>query len=348
MEKNNKLSRIDRAIADNIPDITSSFEENAGIVQDFIVFILHRMQFDLFGFTTFKLSDFTKATGRHRPSLSYIIDRFEKGIEKAPERGGYKFQTVFDYALHEMMRKNLIFEKAYTTLEGNREIKLEAIRIISDLKITYDPQNKKTKIYQVKISDELLNGFVRRYYTLDFSAYKAIGKGRGGDQRKTFMIYIAKLRHILWSKNMLTTTLALDQLVHAAGIKAAEAKHKKQNVKRLLDTVRTKTGFSLKYEFITGNTAYTYFVKLTFPYTPYPLKEEHLFYADLIDSLKLYYLKYNKDTGGFQEWLNDASQAMDAKVYHLKRCFYKRTSKELTDVEAVHLIKFGLDFSGKL
>src|SRR5699024_5905848 len=322
-----------------------SFEENAGIVQDFILFILHRMQFDLFGFATFKLSDFTNATGRHRPTLSYLVDRFEKGLEKAPERGGYKFQTVFDFALYEMMQKNLIFEKAYTTIEGKRERKQEVIRIIADLKITYDPQNKKTKIYQVKISNELLNGFVRRYYTIDFQAYKKIGKGRGGDERKTFMIYIAKLRHILWSKNMRTTTLALNQLVQAAGIKAVEPKHKKQNVKRLLDTVRTKTGFPLEYEFISGNAAYAYFVKLTFPYTPFPFKGEHVFYVDLIDSLKLYYLKYNQNTEGFQEWLTDSNQGMEPKVYHLKRCFYNRTLKELTDVEAIHMIKFGLDFS---
>src|SRR5699024_795065 len=115
MENKTKLSRIDRAIADNIPDITSSFEENAGIVQDFILFILHRMQFDLFGFATFKLSDFTNATGRHRPTLSYLVDRFEKGLEKAPERGGYKFQTVFDFALYEMMQKNLIRSEEHTS-----------------------------------------------------------------------------------------------------------------------------------------------------------------------------------------------------------------------------------------
>lgn len=343
MEKKNKLSRIDRAIADNIPDISVNFKENAGIVQDFIVFILYQMQVDLFGYATFKLAEFCKATGRTRVSLSYVSDRFKE--EKDITLAGYKFQTVFDFALLEMMRKNLIFENAYTTKEGDKEIQLESIRIISDLKITYDPHNRKAKVYQVHISPELLNGFVKRYYTLDVNAYKIMGKGRNGDERKSFMIYLARLRHILWSKKMLSTTLALDQLVKEAGINSKEPKHKKLAIKRLLTAVQEKTDFDVEFEFINGKSVFQYYVKLTFPYTPHPIKAEHVFYADLITSLKTFYQKSFGSLDGFQGWLNDDTADLDVKVYHLKRCFYRISSKELSDPEALNMIKLGLDFS---
>lgn len=45
----NSLSRIDRAVADNIKDILRSFGTQAGLVQDFIVFISCRLKTDLFG-----------------------------------------------------------------------------------------------------------------------------------------------------------------------------------------------------------------------------------------------------------------------------------------------------------
>lgn len=341
MQNNTKLSRIDRAIADNIPDISLNFKENAGIVQDFIVFILHQIQIDLFGYATFRLSDFCRATGRTRASLSYVSERFQEGKETV--LAGYRFQTVFDFALLEMMRKNLIFQKAYTTLEGNKEIQLESIRILSDLRITYDPQNKKAKIYQVYISPELLNGFVKRYYTLDLQAYRRVGKGRNGDERKSFMIYLFRLRHILWSKKTTSTTLALDQLIEVAGIRAKIPKHKKLAVKRLFSTIKERTDFKLDFEFINGRTPYRYYVKITFPYTPFPMREEHIFYSDLLGSLKTFYEKRYRKEDGFQEWLNDSALGLDVKIYHLKRCFYRRTAKELSDVESLNMIKFGLD-----
>lgn len=344
MKKTTELSRIDRAIADNMPDIELNFKENAGIVQDFIVFILRQIQFDLFGFTSFTLADFCKATGRHRPSLSYINELFSSEKQQAPEVGGYKFETVFDYALYEMMQKNLIFSKAYTTVDGDKEIKLEAIRIISDLRITYDPQNKKRKIYNVNISPELLEGFVKRYYNIHFEAYKALGKGKNGDQRKGFIIYLSKIRHILWSKKNIATVLTVDALAKAAGIKTNEDKHRKQSVKRLLDTVNDKTEFKIKYEFITSNSSYAYYIKLIFPYSPHPVKEEHIFYADLINSLKDFYKTKEEKSEGFQGWLNNHYVDLPAKVHHLKRCYYVRYRIELNNEEALNVIKMGLNF----
>lgn len=344
MKKTTELSRIDRAIADNIPDIEINFKENSGIVQDFIIFILKQVQFDLFGFTTFTLADFCKATGRTRVSLSYIDKRFNNTQIDPPEVGGYKFETVFDYALYDMMQKNLIFTKAYTTVRGDKEIKLEAIRIISDLRITYDAQNKKRKIYNVNISPELLEGFVRRYYNIDFIAYKALGKGRNGDQRKRFMIYLSKIRHILWSQKTTSTILTVDELAKAAGIKTNEDKHRKQSVKRLLDTVNEKTDFNVIYKFITAKSRYAYYIQLTFPYSPHAVKEDHIFFADLIDSLSEFYKTKEEKVENFQEWLTNHYVDMPAKAHHLKRCYYKRYRIELSDKEAINVIKTGLTF----
>src|SRR5690606_14222587 len=109
------LSRIDRSVADNLNDIRKSFGEDAGIVKDFIVFISKNLKKDLFGYSKFTLKDFCKESGRNRQDLAkkhpYFIANPKAII---PEYFGHEFISVFDYALFNMLQKNIIFAKLYT------------------------------------------------------------------------------------------------------------------------------------------------------------------------------------------------------------------------------------------
>jgi len=94
------ISRIDRAVADNIKDIQRSFGNQSGIVQDFIVFISRRLKVDLFGYTRFTIQEFCRHTGRRRQELAMVHPDFASGKLLPPVIRGFAFQTVLDYALY--------------------------------------------------------------------------------------------------------------------------------------------------------------------------------------------------------------------------------------------------------
>lgn len=346
MAKITELGRIDRAVADNLTDIRENFEDYSGIVQDFIVFILQQVKFDLFGFTRFTLDDFCKASGRNRQDLALIHPMFVKGSKKPPEVNGFKFETIFDFGLYIMMKQNLVFKKAYKTKDGGQEITLEGIRIISDVRLNLNRKSKTIKIYTVKISPELLEGFIKRYYTIDSNAYKIIGKGKGGDNRKAFLIYLSRLRHILWSNGQESTIISVDVLCEQANIGAKEAKHKKLALSRTLKALKEKAGFPFKYDFVSAETNFEYFVRLDFPNVVVDFKNEHSFYSSLFrDLTSLFHKKYGHKAFDikepFQEWLTNNGLDFAEKAELLRKVYYRNFDKNLSDADIIEFMKIG-------
>lgn len=344
MAKLTDLGRIDRAVADNLSDIKDSFDEYSGIVQDFIVFISQQITYDLFGFTTFTISDFCKSSGRNRQQLAIKHPLFTNTKKKPPQIDGFDFETVFDYALIVMLQRNLVFKKVYQTKENNRIIHLESIRILSDVRIELDKSNKGVKRYKVKISSELLNGFIKRYYTLDNKAYSLIGKGKGGDNRKTFIIYLSRLRHILWSTKQEEIVLPVDEICRAADIIRSENKHKKEAVNRLLKAVKEKSKFFLNYEFV-SNGSYSYYVRLEFG-KPTSYKAPHNFYLTLMNQLEDVYNNLKKPISNniepFQEWLTNHNLEYHQKITAIRYAYKSALAINLSENEAFQILKYGL------
>lgn len=350
MDKITDLGRIDRAVADNLADIRESFDDYSGIVQDFIVFISQQLKYDLFGFTKFTLEDFCKSSGRNRQDLALIHPLFTSGKKQAPDVNGFKFQTVFDYALIVMMQRNLIFKNSYETKENEQRIVLESIKIISDVRLNINRKAKEVKLYEVRISQDLLDGFIKRYYTIDNQAYKLVGKGKGGDNRKSFLIYLSRLRHILFSQQKSQTIIPLDVLCKHAGITAEKSFHRKQSLERVFDQFKEKGKFAFEYAFVSatkGNAAYH--VKITFLRLEAfdQIKAEHIFYKSLLDGLRTIYdriystQQFENRKEPFQDWLSGNWNHQE-KADLVRKVFYKQKNKNLTDQEIEDIFQFGL------
>lgn len=341
-----RIGRVDRAVADNTAAIKESFGEQALLVQDFIIFIMKNLKENLFGFTEFTLAEFCAATGNTRQQLSIVDPIFKPGSKlKPPVKSGVTFSTVFDYALYSMMQKNIILSNKYTTKKGEQTIHLESIGIISDINIILGAAGKKR--YQVKISPDIIEGFVSRYYTMDPNAYRLLGKGKKSDMRKTFLIFLCKVRHILFSNAVTEKIYALDVLAAEAGIQAKQTYHTKQSLTRILDKIK-ETGFPFDYEFVSiKKNAAQYHVKLVFEKVfPDTISKEHLFFYSLMDDLSLYFKatygdKNFKDKEPFQRWLTNAEYNVDVKLQILKKLYNKFFSTPLTDVEAMAIITNG-------
>lgn len=317
----NSLSRIDRAIADNIKDIQRSFGAQAGLVQDFIVFISHRLKTDLFGYTRFTISDFCRQTGRNRQDLALVCADFASGKFAAPVIEGFAFQTVFDYALYSMMERNIIFSSRYEVREKDSVLVMHSLSILKDLRLNFARGIKEQKVYEVRLSDELLQGFLSRYYTINTESYKLVGKGCGGDSRKKLLLYLSKLSHVVQTSGHLETVVPLDRLCDFADIVDVRPSHKKQNLIRIFNHLIEKGKFGFKYVFTSRNGC---MVTLIFEpsLSRRDLVNEHNFYFRLFSGLRIVFDSRKKDAGSFgagfekdpfQCWLADAAFDLEMK-----------------------------------
>jgi len=347
MEKLTQLGRIDQAIAGNLSDIRVSFEDYAGLALDFIVFISKRIKFDIFGYTCFTLQEFCKATGRNRGDLAQRLSA--EDLKKPYEVEGYKFETVFEHLLIQLVRTNLLFSNVYTTKEKDKIIKIESIRILHDVKLNFNRRSNEIKRYEVRLSPELLDGFIKRYYTIDAEAYKLAGKGRGREGRQAIVIYLSILRHILFSQNKTSSTISLNVISNYLNTENKKSYHKKEMVNNVLKIIRDKANFPFDYQFVSANTSYQYSIELSFlpVYSKATLLKEHNFYYALLDDLRfLYNSKYknlvHKDKEPFQAWLTTKQCDITEKVQILKKVYSKCFSINLTDNQALELYKKGI------
>ena len=351
------LSRIDRSVADNLSDIRKSFGEDAGIVKDFIVFISKNLKRDLFGYTKFTLKDFCKESGRNRQDLAKKHPYFTSNPKAIiPEYFGHEFVSVFDYALFNMLQKNIIFAKSYTVNTRNEVIQLKNFPILKDIKLNRDRQSNTVKIYEIRISDEWLDGFISRYYTIETNGYPKIGKGRGGDGRKSLYIILQRTRHQLLSQNETTARFTVDYLADIAELAVEQNRFRKKSLKRILDFFLEKGDFPFSYRFVKGDLSKPYqeeyWVELDFSSSVSitSLREkrgDHLFFNSLmVDLRNMFNTKHSKvaikdETDVFQRWLTNADADTELKVDILISAYYKAYSQNITKIQAKQYIRDG-------
>lgn len=344
------LSRIDRAVADNIKDIQRSFGAQAGLVQDFIVFISRRLKTDLFGYTRFTILDFCKQTGRNRQDLSIIHPDFASGRFKPPVIEGFAFQTVLDYALYSMMERNIVFSSRYQVREKDTVLQMHSFPILKDLRLNFSRSVKEQKVYDVRLSDELLQGFLSRYYTVNTESYRLVGKGRGGDSRKKLLLYLSKLSHIVQTSGQLETVVPLDRLCEFADIVDLRPSHKKQNLSRIFNHIIETGKFGFRYSFTSRN---GYMVTLLFEPTLSRrcLQNEHNMYYRLFsglravfDSRKINSIRADFDKDPFQSWLADPTLDIEVKAQVLVQAYYAAMGIEVSIPHAMSLVRSGTLF----
>ncbi|MEN0053564.1 MAG: hypothetical protein AAGC65_07835 [Mucilaginibacter sp.] len=282
------LSRVDRSVADNLMDIDNSFEGDAQNVLDFIIFMSKKLNTNLFGYTKFTIKEYSDFTGISAPNLCAIHPDIASGRVKAPVYEGHKFESVLDYTLYRMLRTNIIFSKVHDYREDGKILKLENFPILKDIYLQSGSVLGTKKVYEVRLSDVIIEGFVKRYYTLDTTRLPAIGKGKGGHSRKKIYIWLNKIFHIYSSQQgkVDSPLYSIDYLADLAGVRymkepdkkgnpvEKEPKHKKEAVGNILKSIHKninsdkKLHFSFEYKFVSGNLnnkyVEDYFVKFDF------------------------------------------------------------------------------------
>ncbi|RYX87502.1 hypothetical protein EON73_01230 [bacterium] len=282
------LSKVDRSVADNLKDIDKSYEGDAQTVLDFIMFITQKLNNNLFGYTRFTIKEYSDFTGITPSNLCAIHPDIANGRRKAPFIEGHKFESILDYTLYRMLSTNIVFSKVHEYREDGHIIQLENYPILKDVYLQSGSVMGPRKIYEVRLSDAMMEGFVKKYYTIDTTRLPAIGKGKGGHSRKKVYIWLNKIFHMYSSKQEAAnnTIYSVDFLADLAGVMymkepdkkgnpvQKEPKHKKESVSNVLKSIQRtiasetkKLHFSFEYQFVNGSSNKydeDYFVKFDF------------------------------------------------------------------------------------
>lgn len=350
------ISRIDQSVADNLKDIERSFGMDSGIVTDFIVFVTKKLKTDLFGYTRFTLNDFCKESGRNKQYLCEPHPIFEKTDTKVPDYFGHKFESVFDYVLFRMIKENILFSKDYSYNDGGQVIHLKNFPILKDIKLNIDRNSNGVKVYEIRVSDQLLDGFMKRYYTIESNGYRMVGKGRGGDGRKRLFIFLYKTKHIMSSQNSAITRFPIDYLAQIADVDVKENKLRKVSIKRVLDAIIKNGQIYFSYNFVQGDVTKknqeNYWVEIDFSEV---IKDKELleprgdnsFFKNLLVDLKFSFerkyagisIKDEKDS--FQRWLTNNSIDLDEKIEIVQSSHYRAYGKSITSSKAMNFVMIG-------
>lgn len=358
---NFSLSRIDRSVADNLKDIDNSFDNDAKLVFDFILFMSKKLNQNLFGYTRFTIKEFSEFTGTNTADLCAIHPDIANGKVKPPIYEKHKFETVLEYGLYRMIKTNILFSKVYSYRDDGNIIKLENFPILKDIYLQSGKVAGTRKVYEVRLSDVMIEGFVERYYSLDTTRLPAIGRGKGGHSRKKVFVWLNKIFHIYTSKTTSEVPLfSVDHIADLAGVKykvepdkdgypvEKEPKHKKESVSNILKSISKNINdknnllhFSFEYKFTNrGPNRYEeeYFVEFKFTSN---LNAEAQMQAKIDHKLKLSVLKELRiifdhyfpqerlanmsnlatEADSFQRWLNNNTAYMSEKVECLKTCY---------------------------
>ena len=356
------ISRIDKSVADNINDIQASFQDDAGIVMDFIVFMSKKLQEQFFDYTNFTISEFCDNTGRNRQDLAELHPIFKNNPKaNPPAYKGHQFKSVFDYVLFRMIKENIIFASSKTYKEGDKEIALKNFSILKDINLNIDRKSNEAKEYCARVSDDMIKGFLSRYYTIDSRGYKNIGKGKNGDGRKKLYVYLYRLRHILITQKTFSTILPLDSIASAASITSVKPFHKKQSVERTLNYIIKNGNLPMKFRFTdkTGSTTATrgYYIELDFlqeRHNPNELAQntkDNVFFKELFAGLRKTFTRLYPGTDQnsewaqkegekdpFQRWIVKGSADTEEKIAVLQYAYNRAYGEKLSNAEAFNMV----------
>ncbi len=352
---NARIARFDKGVADNLESVKKSYGSDGSIALDVIIFLSHQLKFDLFGYTTFTLNQFCSLTGRNRRELSsrhsYLIG---PNARKPEVLDNYEFCSVIDYVLYQMTKTNIMFSKTIRYTENNRVFEINGLQVIKHVKIHTDTTEKNTKIYQVRLSDDFLSGFMSRYYTFNVSGYPKIGKGKGGEGRKSLYLLFNKVMHMKKesSEEVKTSWYSVDYLCKVANLNYDKSQEQKRNLTKVLETLIEKGGLEISYSYVLEKNAETsnkkgYWVKVVFDNNSCIQKGEskgdHKFMISMFNKLKTYFntihapKNYNfKDVEAdpFQRWLTNSLADRDVKIEIYMESYHKSYNKRLSRSDA--------------
>jgi hypothetical protein len=270
IESTEKLlqTRFDRNIAHNILDL-DVFNETAPLIRSLVVYFAYQYNNtkDLFGFGKLDPVDFCLKMGFERSNLFRNIIEIgseedkkqleDKGprtnpalrVKKIPVKNvngsEYKMDTLFEYALNQLLLNRIPLSFGGVTATGKEKIQLRAINILDGLDIEFLESRGGVKspkrIYLYKPSDVFLQNLARVYVNMNVTALPILRKN-GTD---SLYFYLLSLRDIMIYKKE-PATPNFDMLCKIAGVACAKPSDNKLRITKKILDIKDKAGLDIR------------------------------------------------------------------------------------------------------
>jgi hypothetical protein len=334
--------RLDRNLFLNLPDINRSFNDDATLAKDIIVFMAHRYKADIFGYTSFNLNDFCATMKYKKPNLSKLHPLFEDPNNRPPMIEGYEFKSTFDYVMYQLAANNVPLSSVKSTqIPTLKAFNVSFIQIISDIKIVYDTRKPQNKIYSLSLGRGFMENLINFYVSISLTDYISVASNKHSGRIRNLYVYLAGMLPVLiYNKNTVLTP-NFEMLCGIAGIEDKEPKHRKQRLIKYLETIRNNTTLKFDPQFIVGkDQKQAYTINLTFDMSNVNVEsiKKNMYFKNIYDSFKEAYCKRFPDRPddfeNFQNWLTDREndQAIKDKVIRdAHRQTYMNSEKDVSE-----------------
>jgi len=346
---NKSLSRVPQSLSFDNRALLRTFDYESTIIRDLIIYAGSRKMSNLFNEVSFTIEDFCTEFGYNRTTLQRTLKQFVDDPKLIPVIDGHKFDSLFEYALFRALKENIIFSRKR---EGKETF--ETVQIIERLEVFYNKSTHKTtkRSYNVKLSTKILDYLFTEYNLIDYNEYRAIQANQISTTgaMRNFYIYMGRMVAIV--KQLQKTnpdsvyTLSVDELCTIFGVDLKINKHKKEYVKKTLESLQSEIKSMLfDWKFITKNTRYSYFVEFYFPQSTIEYFDEQrrtVFYKKLYNAATLLYAKTkigepkddiriklaNLSMDDFFNWFADGDEDIE-----IRKRLFKQTYEEVYQVE---------------
>ena len=221
-------------------------------------------------------------------------------------------------------------------------------------RFNFNRKTNETKTYEIRLSDELLSGFLTRYYVFDVDGYYAVARSSKGVMKTQLYVFLSRIAHILHStKDGNTKHYTVDYLCSIAGLNNARPQDRKKYIWKFLRDIQEVGNLDIECiesdAFPNVKTRYKYGIDITFKTAKKELPGEHLFYITLLNKLREYYnYKYSSLTNHegekdmFQRWLISRKHDADAKINILQNAHETAYRKKLGIADAREAYYYGI------
>jgi|GEM_PF-4787186 len=344
-EETKDFIRVDRSIVQQINDIHTNFGEDSQLVLSILLFFQKVLKANFFFRIDFTIEEFCRKTGYNKFSLCREHPIFKNDKTPIPKlANGHEIKSIFDYTLYIMYQRSIVFPTGFTYTVKKQRNKMEKLEIMKTLEITTNTTKKNQKQYHVTLSEEIYNGFLSRYYIMNYETFKQLGKGKGGFGRQQLymLIQVEVNKQISMKENYQQPIIPVDNLIKYVSSQAKEPKHKKEAVKKTLDSIiKIDPFYSYKFIPMSKNSLRDYGVAIIPTFTlPYEkLLKEHEFTIEIFERLRNYYMDYyikehdnSNEVEDFYGWLINKNLNSRDKALIIKSVIESKHYKNLKEI----------------
>jgi hypothetical protein len=249
----------------------NNFGADSNLILSILGYISSEFKNNLFGYTTFRLSDFCKKHGlykNHLMDLHPLFKNIPEGELLKPKRGivnpfvdsyGHVYKSVFDHCIYRMMKENVIFSDENAKGQSLTRVKhiqqvggISSIQLLKSVRILNEHSRSANEeyVYELTLGSDIFQNMAYRYFIqMKEDNFIELGKNRAGINKRGLYFYLLGEQNRCLASKVPTniSTPNFDLLVRHAMLKNSKIRNNKQTLIKYLDLIGSKEYLNFKH-----------------------------------------------------------------------------------------------------